>query len=129
MNKIVLVGRFVKAPESYTTANGIPYARFAIACKSRRKDEYGNQETDFIDCVAWREKVELIMKYCAKGSLVQISGSLGSRSYKGRDGTNRTVWEVQVEDIEFLSSKKDEVNETQSKLIELDESDLDDLPF
>lgn len=129
MNKIILVGRFVKAPEGYTTANNIPYARFAIACKSRQRDEYGEQQTDFIECVAWRDKAELILKYCTKGSLVQICGSLGSRSYTGRDGTKRTVWEVQVEDVEFLSSKKEAVNETQSKLIELDERDLDDLPF
>ena len=143
MNKIILVGRLTKDPEIQATNNGTSLLRFNVACKSKLRDEDGEQKVDFFVCVAWREKAELIHKYCKKGSMLQISGSMGSRSYEKQDGTRQTIWEINVEDVEFLSSINEESAENkektktksksktapkQAELIPLDDVD-DELPF
>ena len=143
MNKIILVGRLTKDPELQTTNNGTSLLRFNVACKSKFRDEDGEQKVDFFVCVAWREKAELIHKYCQKGSMFQISGSMGSRSYEKQDGTKQTIWEINVEDIEFLSTNeesaekkektttktKSKATPKQAELTPLDDIDDDDLPF
>lgn len=144
MNKIILVGRLTKDPMIQTTNNGTSLLRFNVACRSKFRDEDGKQETDFFVCVAWREKAELIHKYCKKGSMLQISGSMGSRNYEKQDGTKQTIWEVNVEDFEFLSStneenaekeektvtkEKSEATPKQTKLTPLDDVDDNDIPF
>ena len=142
MNKIILVGRLTKDPEIQATSNGTSLLRFNVACKSKFRDEDGEQKVDFFVCVAWREKAELIHKYCKKGSMLQISGSMGSRSYEKQDGTRQTIWEINVEDVEFLSSINEESAENkektktksktapkQAELIPLDDVDDDELPF
>ena len=144
MNKIVLVGRLTKDPELQTTNNGTSLLRFNVACKSKLRDEDGEQKVDFFVCVAWREKAELIHKYCKKGSMLQISGSMSRRSYEKQDGTKQTIWEINVEDIEFLSSTNEESAENkektttktkskatpkQAELTPLDDIDDDDLSF
>lgn len=140
MNKIVLVGRLTKDTELQTTTSGISLCRFNVACKSKQKDENGDTKVDFFVCVAWREKAELIHKYCKKGTLLQISGNMSSRNYEKQDGTKQTIWEVNVEDTEFLSSSGEEERNTevpkvtkvraiqQEPLIPIDNAD-DDCPF
>lgn len=144
MNKIILVGRLTKDPEIQATSNGTSLLRFNVACKSKLKDEEGRQNVDFFVCVAWREKAELIHKYCKKGSMLQISGSMGSRNYEKQDGTRQTIWEINVEDVEFLSSineesaekkektttkTKSKVTLKQAELTPLDDVDDENLPF
>ena len=142
MNKIQLCGRITKDPELTTTNSGINLCRFNVACKSKQRDEDGEQKVDFFVCVAWREKAELICKYCKKGNLLQLSGSMGSRNYEKQDGTKQTVWEMNVEDLEFLSGSSDgnEKEKTtaqtkktakaeQTQMIPLDDVDDDSLPF
>ena len=114
-----------------------------MGCKSKLKDDDGRQNVDFFVCVAWREKAELIHKYCKKGSMLQISGSMGSRSYEKQDGTKQTIWEINVEDIEFLSSTNEEsaekkektttktkskATQKQTELTPLDDADDENLP-
>ena len=113
MNKIILVGRLTKDPELTKTNNGLNLCRFGIACNSKQKGDDGNYQADFFNCVAWREKAEVITKYCKKGSLLQLSGTMYSRSYQKQDGTNQLVWEINVEDLEFLSSSKNEEKSNQ----------------
>lgn len=142
MNKIILVGRLTRDPELTATNSGINFCRFNVACKSKQRDEDGEQKVDFFVCVAWREKAELICKYCKKGSLLQLSGSMGSRNYEKQDGTKQTIWEMNVEDLEFLSASVDgdekekttaqtkkTAKEEQTVLIPLDDVDNSDLPF
>lgn len=137
MNKIVLVGRIVKAPELNTTSGGVSYCRFNVACKGKTRDEYGEFKTDFFPCVAWRTIADNIHKFCDKGSLLQISGTMGSRFYEKEDGTRQTVWEVTVEDVEFLYTKAEngsqgkDARDTQKKSssVEMKPIDDNDLPF
>ena len=91
--------------------------------------------------MAWRQTAELIAKYCKKGSLLQLSGTMGSRNYEKQDGTKQTIWEVNIEDIEFLSSseengdkeKKETKTTTKGKAVQQTltpiEVDDEDLPF
>ena len=128
-----MTGRLTKDTEIQQTNKGIPFIRFVFACKSKTRDESGEQKTDFITCVAWREKAELIHQYCKKGSSLWICGSLGSREFERRDGSKQTTWEVNVEDIEFLS-KSEESGEPKAKatavaMQPIDDIDDDDLPF
>lgn len=138
MNKIILVGRLTKDPVIDTTNSGISYCRFNVACKSKQKDENGEQKVDFFVCVAWRQTAELIVQYCKKGSLLQLSGTMGSRNYEKQDGTKQTIWELNIEDIEFLSSNeengdKETKTTTKGKAVQQTltpiEEDEEDLPF
>lgn len=135
MNKISLVGRIVKAPELATTNSGINYCRFNVACKGKMKDEDGELKTDFFSCVAWRNMADNIHKFCEKGSLLQVSGTMTSRFYEKENGTKQTIWEVNVEDVEFLSSKTEtgsqdtKTNTKKSSNVDMKSIDDDDLPF
>lgn len=115
MNKITLVGRITKDLELECTTNGTFFMRFNVACKSKQRDENGEQKVDFFVCIVWRQTAELIKRYCKKGSLLQLSGSMGSRTYEKQDGTKQTIWEVNVEDVEFLSSSNEETGEKEKK--------------
>lgn len=120
MNKIILVGRLTRDPKLETTSSGVEYCKFNVACNSKNKTENGEKKADFFTCVGWKEKGKLVAKYCKKGSLINISGTMSSRSYNGEDGVKKTVWEVVVEDIEFLSGKEE---------IKMEEVDDGDCPF
>lgn len=134
MNKIILVGRLTKAPELIKTNSGVNYCRFNVACKGKMRDEDGELKTDFFPCVAWRNMADNIHKFCAKGSLLQISGTMSSRFYEKEDGTKQTVWEITIEDVEFLSSKaesqeKEKATKKKSSDVDMEPIDDDNLPF
>lgn len=130
MNNIALVGRLVKDVELEKTTTDIEYTRFSLASKSKNKDKDGKPQTNFFLCVAWREKAQLIKKYCKKGDLVYIKGSMDSRTYN-KEGKTNTLWEVNVEDIEFCSTYDDKVTKDRSAKVPDGATEIadDGLPF
>lgn len=104
MNKVVLVGRLTKDPEIKNTSGQIPFCNFTIAVDRRFKDNSGQRQADFINCVAWRTTASFIGKYFQKGSRIGIVGSLQSRSYDDANGQKRYVTEVVVDEAEFVES-------------------------
>lgn len=104
MNKVVLVGRLTKDIELRYTQKGTAVASFTIAINRRFKNQNGENETDFINCVAWGVQGETAAKYVGKGSQIGVSGRIQTRSYEANDGGRRYVTEVVCEEIEFLSS-------------------------
>ena len=105
MNIVILIGRLVAAPElKYTQAN-IAMCSFRLAEDRRYKNQQGNEETDFIDCVAWRQQAEFMTNYLEKGSLIAVQGQLQVRSWQAQDGTNRRTVEVIVENVQSLGRK------------------------
>lgn len=130
-NKITLVGRFTKDPEINSSMGGFKKTQFSIASKSKAKDESGDFKTDFFTCTAWRERAETIANFCKKGDLVYIVGYMTSRDYEDKDGTKKTFWEVNVEDIEFLTSKAERMSATAvaKGLTPIDDGSDDNLPF
>ena len=105
MNVVILMGRLTKSPELKTTNSGISVTSFSVAVnRSYSKD--GNNQTDFINCVAWRNNAEFITKYFGKGQMIAIKGSLQQRSYTDKDGNKRTTYDVVVDSASFCGNKE-----------------------
>lgn len=105
-NLVVLTGRLTADPELKTTPNGVPVTSFSIAVnRNYRAGE--EQQTDFINLVAWRQRAEFITKYFNKGSLIGIEGAIQTRRYTDKNGNNRTAFEVVVNNAHFVESKRD----------------------
>ena len=109
MNKVVLVGNLTKDPEMKQTPNGISVARFTVAVRRRFAKE-GQQEADFISCIAWRQQAEFLCKYFTKGSGIQLCGSIQTRSWDGKDGKKQYATEVVADEISFNGPKRDSSN-------------------
>ena len=104
MNKVFLIGNLTRDPEMRSTTSGLPVCNFSIAVNRRFKNaQTGQQETDFINIVAWRQLAELCGRYLAKGRKVAVVGSIQTRSYEAQDGSKRTSVEVVADEVEFLS--------------------------
>lgn len=104
MNKVILSGRLTKDPELKATTNQVQFVNFTLAVDRRFKDANGQRQTDFINCVAWRQTATFINQYFRKGSKIAICGSISTRQYQDNQGQNRYVTEVTVEEAEFCES-------------------------
>lgn len=108
LNHIVLMGRLTKDPELRHTGSGVAVANFTIAVdRDFGNKQTGEKETDFVDCVAWRNTGEFVSKYFAKGRMAVVSGSLQMRKWTDKDGNKRTSAEVVAENVYFGDSKKE----------------------
>lgn len=113
MNKVVLIGNLVRDPEVRATQSGISVCNFTVAVNRRFKKENGEQETDFLNVIAWRQLAELCGKYLAKGRKVAVTGSIQTRTYEAKDGSKRTAWDIVADEVEFLSPQNQQ-SSTQS---------------
>lgn len=104
MNHWVGIGRLTRDPEVRYTQSGKACARFTLAI-DRRKSADGNQQADFIPCVAWEKTAEVISQYTGKGRKIAVEGRIQTRSYDAKDGTKRYATEVVVQSMEFCDSK------------------------
>lgn len=108
LNRIVLIGRLTKDPESSYTPNGIALAKFRIAVdRPTKNQETGEKETDFIDIVAWRRTAEFVTQYITKGRLVAVEGRLQIRNFVGQDGQRRYFTEVVADNVQGLDRPRD----------------------
>ena len=111
LNHIVLMGRLTRDPELRRTGSGIAVASFTVAVdRDFGKNENGEKETDFIDCVAWRQTGEFVSKYFTKGRMIVVSGRLQVRSWTDKDGNKRRTAEVVADNVYFGDSKRDSDN-------------------
>ena len=106
MNKCTIIGNLTKAPELRTTTSGLSVCSFTVAV-DRDYSSNGEKQTDFIDCIAWRQGGEFVSKYFAKGSMIAVIGRLESRKWQDRDGNKRTSWEVNADHCYFGGSKQE----------------------
>lgn len=107
LNHIVLMGRLTKDPELRRTGSGIAVTSFTLAVDRDFKDQNGEKQTDFIDCVAWRSGAEFVSKYFSKGRMAVVSGSLQIRKWQDKEGNNRYRAEVVADNVYFADSKRD----------------------
>lgn len=106
LNHIVIMGRFTHNPELRRTSSGIACCNFSIACeRDIASTQTGQRETDFIDCVAWRNTAEFVSKYFSKGSMAAVSGRLQVRSWTDKNGNSRRTAEILCDNIYFGSTK------------------------
>lgn len=106
LNVIAIMGRLSRDPELRQTTTGKSVASFTIACSRGRKDANGKDLVDWIPVVTWEHTAEFVCKYFEKGSLIAIYGRLQSRTYKDRDGNNRTAIEIVANNANFAGSKR-----------------------
>lgn len=105
MNRVVLAGRLTRDPELRYTPNGNAVANFTIAINRPYRNQQGQQEADFINCVAWRNQAENLANYMRKGSLIGVDGRVQSRSYDNQEGRRVFVTEILAEHITFLEPR------------------------
>ena len=116
LNHITIMGRLTRDPELRYTQSQTPVASFTLAVdRDFGGRDGGEKQTDFINCVAWRQSAEFVSKYFRKGSMAVVSGRLQIRQYQDRDGNNRTAAEVVTDNIYFGESRRDSGNSDASR--------------
>lgn len=131
LNRIDIMGRLTKAPELRYTPQGTPVTSFTLAVDRDYQSGGNERQTDFIDCVAWRQTAEFVSKYFSKGSMAIVTGRLQIRDWEDKNGGKRRSSEVMADSVYFGESKKrgDGVNVDPPKFVEMEEDDGDTLPF
>ena len=115
-NKVILMGNLTRDVDVRTTANGQNVANFSLAVTRSWKGQDGQSQdqTSFINCVAWGKVGDIIAQYVSKGSPLLVSGRLDQRSYEDKDGNKRQAVEVVVEDFNFISGGRGDSSANQS---------------
>ena len=108
LNHITIMGRLTRDPELRRTGSGVAVASFTLAVdRDFGKNENGEKETDFIDCVAWRQTGEFVSKYFTKGRMAVVSGRLQIRPWTDKDGNKRRTAEIVADNVYFGDSRRD----------------------
>ena len=139
MNKVQLVGRLTRDPETRYSQSTQPIAvtRFSVAVNRRFKKD-GEPDADFINCVSFGKIAEFISKYFTKGKMIGIAGCIRTNSWTDKNGQKHFSTDVlvEVEEVEFCGSKADETSgniqqQNEDYYIAEEIEDLDDgnLPF
>lgn len=105
INNTVLVGRLTKDVDLRYTQSNVAVATFTLAVNRTFKNENGDREADFINCVMWRQQAENLANWCKKGALIGITGRIQTRSYDNQQGQRVYVTEVVAEQFQLLESK------------------------
>ncbi|MDQ7799397.1 MAG: single-stranded DNA-binding protein [Candidatus Edwardsbacteria bacterium] len=108
LNRVLLSGRLTRDPELRYTPNGSAVCNFSLAVNRRHKDQSGRwqDDTTFINVVAWQAVAENVNKYLHKGSPVMVEGRLESRSWETETGQKRTVIEIRADSVRFLEKSE-----------------------
>lgn len=138
MNKVILCGRLTRDPEvRYTQGSNLAVARYSLAVDRRFSKDAGEQQTDFISCVAFGKSAEFAEKYLHKGIKMIVTGRIQTGSYTNKEGQKVYTTDVVVEDQEFAESKNagagsdsgDFQKGDSNDFMKFDTSDNSDLPF
>lgn len=107
LNYTVLLGRIVNDLEVRQTQSGVACLSFTVAVDRGFKNANGEYDTDFISCVAWKEKAEFIGKWFSKGKMIAVEGQLRSRTYEDKNGSKHYVTELFVDQASFTGEKQE----------------------
>lgn len=126
INNVVLSGRLTKDIELRMSQNNKSFCQFTLAV-----DKYvnGQQQADFISCIAWERNAEVLSQYTKKGSKINLFGRIATRNYKNANGETIYVTEVVAQQIELLDSKPKEQQQSYSNDTPAFTITSDDLPF
>jgi len=132
LNKVILMGRLTKEPElRYTTTNNTPVCTFTLAVNRRYKQD-GQQQADFINCIAWGKIAEFCSNYYHKGQQVAVVGRIQTITWEDNESKRHYVTEVVCEETYFADSKREQPGdalEPQNQVPPELLPDEDDLPF
>ncbi|MCV2505668.1 single-stranded DNA-binding protein [Melissococcus plutonius] len=111
INNVVLVGRLTKDPDLRYTSGDSAVATFTLAVNRSFKNQNGDREADFINCVIWRKPAETLANYAHKGTLLGIVGRIQTRFYDNQQGQRVYVTEVVCDNFQLLESKNARENQ------------------
>ena len=106
LNQVILVGRLVRTPELHLTESGRKRSSITLAVSRGYKNQDGEYETDFLDCILWTGVAESTSEYCKSGDIIGVKGRLQTSKYEDENKKVRYVMDVIAEKVTFLSSKK-----------------------
>ena len=106
LNHITIMGRLTRDPELRRTGTGKAVTSFTLAVDR----DFGEKETDFIDCIAWRNTAEFVNSYFSKGRMAVVSGRLQIREWTDKNGNKRRTAEVVADNVYFGDSNKSTQN-------------------
>lgn len=134
INNVCLVGRLTRPVDLRYTSNGTAFGSFSLAIDRTYKNQSGEKETDYINCVIWRKPAVNLSNFTSKGSLLGVEGRLQTRSYENKEGQKVYVTEVLVENFSLLESKSVTEGRQQAPIenveqVQFGEVNDDDLPF
>lgn len=128
MNKVILLGRLTKDPETrYTQSTNTQVTSFTLAVNRRFVKQGEERQADFINCVAWNKTAEFVSKYFRKGQQVGVIGRIQTRNYDDEQGVKHYITEVIAEEVYFAGEKKEKAQNDPTDDFEITNSD--DLPF
>ena len=107
INRAVLTGRITRDPELRYTQNGTAVVQFTLAVDRQFRNQDGEREADFINCVIWRKSAENFANFTHKGSKIGVDGRIQTRSYENQQGNRVYVTEVIVDSFALLDSLQD----------------------
>lgn len=105
INRAVLTGRLTRNPELKYTQSGTAVVSFTLAVTRQFKNQQGEREADFINCVIWRKSAESFANFTHKGSLVGVEGRIQTRNYENQQGERVYITEVVADSFALLESK------------------------
>jgi single-strand DNA-binding protein len=109
VNKVILVGRLGRDPETRFTGGGQAVANFSVATDESYKDKSGERQkrTEWHKIVVWGKQAEIAQQYLKKGSLIFIEGRIQSREWQDKEGQKRTSFEIVATNFRMLGGKSD----------------------
>ena len=133
MNKLMIIGNCTRDPELRTTQSGKNVCSFTVAVNKRKKIE-GQPDADFFRVSAWNALGDLCAKFITRGKKVCVVGSVGVHAYKNSKGEAAANLEVFADEVEFLSSSRQDHTETQTEPVKDEQTKMEvvetaDLPF
>lgn len=120
MNKVFLIGNLTKDPETATTPNSVK-CKFTVAVNGTRTAADGTKQTEFFNIISWGRQAENCGRYLKKGSKVGLVGSIQTRNYVAEDGSKRYITEIVADEVQFLSTKSESLDDGGDDLPEIPE--------
>lgn len=116
LNKVILIGRLGRDPETRYMPNGDAVCNFSIATSENWKDQSGQKKerTEWHNITMYRKLAEIAAQYLKKGSLVYFEGKIQSRKYTGKDGVERTAYEIIGNEMKMLGGGNDSGQQAQA---------------
>ena len=130
MNIIAIKGRLVRDPEIRQTQSGVSVTNITVAV-DRSYSAGGEKQTDFFDCVFWRQGADFVGTYFKKGKEIIVTGEMQSRKWQDKEGNNRISWEIQNAHAEFCGGKGENTQQEKQNVSDyavVDDS-AEDIPF
>lgn len=111
LNRVILMGRITQDLEVRQTPAGASVLSFTVAVERNFRGQNGERQTDFINCVAWRQQADFIGRYFSKGRMIALEGNLRTRTYDDKNSTRHYVTEVFVDNVSFTGERADSVSQ------------------